>query len=101
MPHFFAQIAFPVAPRVARPNSHLALRVVRWPAAFGDILQEHHSALGEDAGPIVGRRGKQDRGQRRGGRGVAVAWVGPIRQFFSISHHISAVIIVSPLQATS
>ena len=57
-----AQIASPVAPRVARPNSHLALRVVRWPAAFGDILQEHHSALGEDAGPSVGRKGKTRQG---------------------------------------
>ena len=46
-----AQIAFPVAPRVARPISHHALRVVRWPAAFGDILQEPHSAVGEDATP--------------------------------------------------
>ena len=48
-----AQIAFPVAPRVARPISHHALRVVRWPAAFGDILlqEEHYSAVGEDTTP--------------------------------------------------
>ena len=56
-----AQIAFPVAPRVARPNSRHALRAVRWPAAFTDILQEPHSAVGEDTTPESSGVGRSPR----------------------------------------